>query len=78
MATNDATGLCQATLAEYQPQPRPGVHEFERGELLRDTASGSTVKWSLTECPMCAADPCRERYRFVEQESRADHFRQMH
>jgi hypothetical protein len=52
-----------------------GVLDYEIGDLIRVGPSG---KKSLTECPLCASDPSRERHEFKDQANRADHFADSH
>jgi len=65
----------QTQLGDYTP----GVHEFDRGDLLEVTQQGSSSpKIRLTECPFCAANPERQRHHFATQESPAAHVHNEH
>jgi len=62
----------QTRLGQY------GRYEYELGDLLEDTGTGRAVKLSLTECPLCAVDPFRPRYRFDRHASIAHHVHAEH
>jgi hypothetical protein len=65
-------GTTQRTITEYGTR-------YELGDCLEDTASRSDgKKLILRECPLCLADPTRERHLFRGQESRPAHFRREH
>jgi hypothetical protein len=66
------------THAEQSKLGTHSVHDFGRGDLLEDTSNGSSPKYILSECPICASDPNKPRYFFDEQESRPNHFAKKH
>lgn len=73
MATSDTRSTVQARLGgQYE------VLEYELGDLLDVRWSGRCRKVALRECPFCATDPTRPRYRFGKGEDRATHFFEQH